>query len=258
MSEETLPKITSENEHLQRSISNLTQDLETVEQQLEQERTARKSLEDSLATKSQAIEASWQAVLEEKKDNWETKEKHLEEKIESQERLLNELKASYEVSQRLGHDGNDGVEDRQATASAAELEIVSSDLERTSQRLAEVEARNEQLRIELAQASSNQPQRLAAEDDPAFSRLRSENASLLRKLDAVRFEKDSESRKWDTRIRSLERDFQNVQRDREELRERLQQWRDYSDIKRELEVFKVYDPRPLPLYLGRMVDITWG
>ncbi|KAL9117294.1 MAG: hypothetical protein Q9187_006172, partial [Circinaria calcarea] len=241
VSEETLPKITSENERLQRSISNLTQELENVEQQLEQERSARKSLEDSLATKSQAIEASWQAVLEEKKDNWETKEKHLEEKIESQERLLNELKASYEVSQRLGHNGNDGFEDRQATASAAELEIVSSDLERTSQRLAEVEARNEQLRIELAQASSNQPQRLAAQEDSAFSRLRSENASLLRKLDAIRFEKDSESRKLDTRIRSLERDFQNVQQDRGELRERLQQWRDYPDIKRELEVFKAIE-----------------
>ena len=184
-------------------------------------------------------------MLVEKKDNWETKEKHLEEKIENQERLLNELKASYEVSQRLGRHDDDGIEDRQVIASAAELEIVSSDLERTSQRLAEMEARNEQLRIELAQASSNHPQRPAVEEDPAFSRLRSENASLLRKLDALRFEKDSESRKWDTRIRSLERDFQNIQRDREELRERLQQWRDYPDIKRELEVFKVIGSRSL-------------
>ena len=185
-------------------------------------------------------------MLEEKKDNWETKEKHLEEKIENQERLLNEVKASYEVSQRLGRNNDGEVEDRQATASAAELEIVSSDLERTSQRLAEVEARNEQLRIELAQASSSRSQRLVAEEDSALSRLRSENASLLRKLDAVKFEKDSESRKWDTRIRALEKDFQNLQRDREELRDRLQQWRDYNDIKRELEVFKVTHLRSSP------------
>lgn len=172
----------------------------------------------------------------------------MEEKIENQERLLNELKANYEVSQRLGRNDDGGIEDRQATASAAELEIVSSDLERTSQRLAEVEARNEQLRIELAQASSNRSHRLTAEEDPAFSRLRSENASLLRKLDASRFEKDSESRKWDARIRLLERDFHNIQQDREELRERLQQCRDYPDIKRELEVFKVICPCSLPLF----------
>ena len=239
VSEETVPRLTLENEHLQKSVSSLTQDLEAVEQQLEQERSARKQLEESLQTKSKDIEVSWQAVLEEKKDNWEAKEKSLEDKLENQERLLAEIKASYEVAQRLGHGSDGDRESHQASASAAELEIVSSELERASHRLAEVEARNEQLRMELAQISSNTSRQLPQEEDPTVARLRSENSTLLRKLEAVKFEKESELHKLEGRIRSLEREAQTLQQDREELKERLQQWRDYPDLKRELDVFKV-------------------
>ncbi|MCJ1404540.1 hypothetical protein MMC11_007766 [Xylographa trunciseda] len=241
VSEDTLPKITAENDHLQRSVGKLTHDLEEVERQLAQERTVRKELEDLQESRAKGIESSWQAVLEEKKDNWEAKERSLEERLETQERLFNEVKASYEVSQRLGQQTEGGNDRYQVSVSAAELEIVSSDLERTSHRLAEVEARNEQLRLELAQASSSGPRKTQTEDDPVFTRLRAENGSLLRKLDAARFEKDSESRRWESRIRSLERDTQTLQRDREELRDRLHNWRDYPDIKRELEVFKAIE-----------------
>ena len=143
-----MPKLTSENERLQKTVASLTLQLEESEKKLEEERTARKTLEDSRDSKIKEVEASWTAVLEEKKDNWEAKEKSLEEKIESQDRLLKELKANYEVSQRLGTGEEAAGESTGATA--AELEIVSSELERTSHRLAEVEARNEQLRLELA------------------------------------------------------------------------------------------------------------
>ncbi|KAL8686403.1 MAG: hypothetical protein Q9218_007130 [Villophora microphyllina] len=238
VSEDTLPKLSSENDHLQKSIADLTTQLNASESQLEDERAARKELEDSRESRLKDVEESWKAVLEEKKGNWEAKEKSLEDKVESQDRLLNELKASYEVSQRLGQTENNEGESQQISASAAELEIVSTDLERTTQRLAEVQARNEQLRIELAEMSSNSQRRPASEEDPTTARLRSENHSLLRKLDAARLEKDSETRKQETRIRALEKDAKSLQRDREELRERIHTWRDYTDIKRELEIFK--------------------
>lgn len=239
LSEDTLPKLTSENEHLQKSVSNLTQQLDNSERQLEEERAARKTLEESRNSKIKDVETSWKAVVEEKKDNWEAKERSLEDKIESQERLLNELKASYEVSQRLDQSGDNENEARYNSASAAELEIVSSDLDRTSQRLAEVEARNEQLRVELAEASSNIQRKPTADDDSHSARLRSENSALLRRLDNIRLEKDSETRKRETRIRTLEKNAQMLERDREGLRERVQSWRDYDEIKQELEIFKV-------------------
>lgn len=238
-SEETLPKLTAENEHLQRNVVALTGQLEDAEKQLEEERAARKELEESRDSRIQEVESSWKAVVEEKKDNWEAKEKSLQEKAESQERLLNELKASYEVNQRLGQNSENEGDNRQTSASAAEVEIMSSDLERTSQRLAEVEARNEQLRIALAENASSAQRKPAVEEDPTAIRLRSDNSSLLRKLEGARLEKDSDTRRHESRHRTLQRDVQSLQSDRDGLRERLQAQRDYTDIKRELEMFKV-------------------
>lgn len=241
--------MTLENEHLQRNVANLTGQLEAAEQRLAEERAARKELEDSRDSKLKEIEASWKAVIDEKRDNWEAKERSLEEKVENQNRLLNELKASFEVAQRLGHAENSD-ESRQSSASVAELEMVSSDLDRTSQRLAEVEGRNEQLRVELAEALSNSQRTHATEEDPLVTRLRSDNSALLRKLDTARLDKNSEIRRLEGRIRTLEKDVRMLESDRESLRERLHSWRDYSDIKRELEIFKVgqmYHRLQLPL-----------
>lgn len=238
LSEDTLPKITSENEHLQKNVTKLSSQLEEAESRLENERTSKKALEEKLDTKVKEVEVSWAAVLEEKKDNWEAKEKALEEKVQNQERLLKEIKATYEVSQRLGQ-GEDG-EEGQGHVTNAELEIVNSDLERTSIRLAEVEARNEQLRIELAQTASSTPNQPAiiVEDEPAYIRLRSENSSLLSKLDAARIERDSKKRDLDVKLRSLEREIGLLKEDRDILTEKVKKWNDYDEVKQELEVLK--------------------
>ncbi|KAK2630374.1 hypothetical protein QTJ16_001194 [Diplocarpon rosae] len=239
LSEDTLPKVTLENEHLQKSISKLTTQLEDTESRLEAERATRKSVEEGLETKVKEVETSWAAVLEEKKDNWEAKEKLLEDKIENQDRLLNEIKASYEVTQRLGQSEteNDG---GRGNVTSAELEMVHSDLERTSVRLAEVEARNEQLRIELAQSASQVPSQpaLNLEDDPSFMRMRSENSSLLRKLDAARVERDARKRELDGKLRSLEREIGMLKDERDTLVAKVKKWSDYEDVKQELEVLK--------------------
>lgn len=239
--EETVPKLTAENEQLQKTVSKLTNQAEDTEKRLEQERSARQALEESRDTKIKEVEATWTAVINEKQDNWAAKEKSLEEKVENQERLLKELKASYEVFQRLGR-GEEGSSEAHGGATAAELEIVSSELERANQRLADVEARNEHLRLELAQSAShtqNSQKATAVEDDPAYLRLRSENQSLLRKLDTARFEKDSEKRKLETDARNLEREVTALKADRDALREKVQKWGDYENVKQELEMLKV-------------------
>ncbi|KUJ21070.1 uncharacterized protein LY89DRAFT_694704 [Mollisia scopiformis] len=237
LSEDTLPKVTQENEHLQKSVSKLTSQLEETESRLESERAARKTLEEGLETKVKEVESSWAAVVEEKKDNWEAKEKLLEEKVESQDRLLNEIKASYEVTQRLGESESAG---SSGHVTSAELEMVNSDLERTSVRLAEVEARNEQLRIELAQSASQVPSQAVVnlEDDPSFMRMRSENSSLMRKLDAARVERDARKRELDGKLRSLEREIGMLKGERDALKTKVQNWSDYEDVKQELEVLK--------------------
>ncbi|OMP82911.1 Protein CASP [Diplodia seriata] len=238
--EETLPKLTEENQRLQKTVSQLTTQLEGTEKRLEDEFTARKSLEETRDAKIKEVEASWSAVLTEKQDNWESKEKSLEEKVENQDRLLKELKASYEVSQRLGKGEDEEDSHVHSGATAAELEIVSSELDRANTRLAEIEARNEQLRLELAQSASSANTQASGpvEDDPMFRRLQSENQSLLRKLDAARYEKDSERRNQETEARKLEKELASLKQDRDALREKVNNWGDYDNVKRELEVLK--------------------
>ncbi|GJN81175.1 hypothetical protein PLIIFM63780_004707 [Purpureocillium lilacinum] len=239
VSEETLPKLTEENQHLQSNVSKLTTQLEETESKLQSERTARKELEDTLESRVKEVESSWTAVLEERKDNWEAKEKSLEDKLENQDRLLNEIRASYEVTQRLGKNGEDQDAQR-GRVSSAELEMLHSDLERTSSRLAEVEARNEQMRLELAQAKSSasaQPEK-SLEDDPGYMRMRSENSSLIRKLDTARLEREGLKRDLDSRVRTMEREVTLLKEERESLKTKVQKWSDYDDMKQELEVLK--------------------
>jgi homeobox protein cut-like len=236
--EEIVPKLTDENERLQQTVASLTTQVDDSEKKLEEERTARKALEETRDSKIKEVEQSWSAVLGEKQDNWESKEKSLEEKVENQDRLLKELKASYEVSQRLGR-GEEAEGETRSGATTAELEIVSSELERTSQRLAEIEARNEQLRLELAQTASAQAQHIAVEDDPTFLRLQSEASSLLRKLENARFEKDSDRTRLQAESRSLEREIKSLRSEKDTLREKVQKWSDYENVKQELEVLKV-------------------
>ncbi|KAM0517799.1 hypothetical protein ACHAPE_004777 [Trichoderma viride] len=239
VSEDTLPKVTEENKHLQKSLSKLTTQLEESESRLQDERAARKDLEDNLESKVKEVETSWTAVLDEKKDNWEAKEKTLEDKVANQDRLLSELKASYEVNQRLGKANNEGQDGQRSQALNAELEMLHVDLERTSSRLAEVEARNEQMRLELAQSkSSRQSQNSSLEDDPGYMRMRSENSSLIRKLDAARVEKEGFKRDLDSKLRSVEREAALLKEEKESLKEKVDRWGDYEEVKQELEVLK--------------------
>lgn len=238
VSEDTLPKLTQENGHLQKTVAKLTTQLEATETRLQMERDARKQLEENLETRVKEVESSWTAVLTEKQDNWSAKEKGLEDKMESQDRLLSEIKASYEVNERLGK--NDDDDGQRGYVASAELEMAHSDLERTSARLAEVEARNEQLRLELAQSKSQMPAQptVALEADPNYMRARSENSSLIRKLDAARVEKEGLKRDLAARLRGLEREVGLLKDERDALKGKVQKWGDYDEVKQELEVLK--------------------
>jgi homeobox protein cut-like len=202
---------------------------------LQDESKQRKDAEAGTGSQVQEIEAKWEKVLEEKQSNWTAKERALEEKVENQDRLLKELKASYEVSQRL-QDGS--TEAGTSKAAAAELDMMGSELEKTSARLAEMEARNEQLRVDLARATSQTSESYSVEDDPTFLRLQSENSSLLRKIEAARFEREAEKREWDTKVRQGDRQRSQLATENEELRTKVTKWSDYDELQRELNMLR--------------------
>ncbi|OQV00155.1 hypothetical protein CLAIMM_05692 [Cladophialophora immunda] len=234
-SEDTVPKLTTENHQLLARVSKLTAQLEETERKLQDESKARKAAEAGTGTLVQEVEAKWENVLEEKQNNWAAKERFLEDKVENQDRLLKELKASYEVSQRL-QDGS--AEAASSKAAAAELEMMTYELEKTTARLAEIEARNEQLRVDLARATSQSVENHNIEDDPSFLRLQSENSSLLRKIEAARFERETEKRDWDNKLRQADRQRSQLANENEELRTKVNKWSDYEDLRRELDTLR--------------------
>lgn len=244
-SEEVMPRLEKENEQLKKQNSKLNAQLEDSESQLATERTKRQSFEGTQDSKIKEVEESWSAVLKEKEDNWTAKEQSMEDKIEGQDRLLKELKASYEVSQRLEKSGEDTQQDAgRNAAAAAELEIVGSELEKVNIRLADVEARNEQMRMELAQTASQAKSTGRSnnvEDDPAYLRLRSENSSLLRKLDSARYDKEAERTLLEIKLRSSEREVATARGDRDALQNKISKWSDYEEVKRELDMLRAIE-----------------
>jgi len=244
IADEVVPKLESENERLHKQNSNLNSQLEELEKQLEAERTKRQSFEGSQDGKIKEVEDSWSAVLKEKEENWTAKERSLEEKVESQERLLKELKASYEVSQRLERSGEDTQEAARSIAMQAELDIVQSELERANTRLADLESRNEQLRVESAQSATqthSTSRSTSVEDDPAYLRLRSENQSLMRKLESARYDKEAERKGIERKLRSVEREVASLKADRDGLQSKVHKWNDYDEVKRELEILRAIE-----------------
>ncbi|KAF2726375.1 Golgi membrane protein-like protein [Polychaeton citri CBS 116435] len=243
-SEEVVPRLEEENQRLQKTVSKQNSSIEELELQLEKERGKRQDREGSQDTKIKEVEDSWAAVVNEKEDNWAAKEKAFEEKVESQDRLLKELKANYEVSQRLEKTDGAAHDSGRSAATSAELDIVSSELERTNARLAELESRNEQLRVELAQTAgqaNSSSRTTAVEDDPAYLRLRSENSSLLRKLETARDAKDTEKSKWESKIKNVERERTSIRADRDALQYKVQRWSDYDQVKGELDMLRAIE-----------------
>ncbi|TKA49884.1 hypothetical protein B0A55_13296, partial [Friedmanniomyces simplex] len=145
---------------------------------------------------------------------------------------------------RLEKSGEEAQDLGRGTATQAELDIVNSELERSNIRLADLEARNEQLRIELAQSAGqahSSSRSTAVEDDPAYLRLRSENQTLLRKLDSARYDKESGKSGVESKLRALEREISSLKADREGLQTKVQKWNDYDEVKRELEMLRAIE-----------------
>ncbi|KPI38846.1 Protein CASP [Cyphellophora attinorum] len=239
--EDTLPKVLAENAELQKRVNRLSSQLEETEGKLREESTARRETDAGSADLINKIEAKWTKVLEEKQSNWEAKERALEEKVENQDRLLKELKASYEVAQRLGQDEENRGDSVYGKAATAELDMLNSELEKTSARLVEMETRNEQLRLDLARESSQNATQQSHEDEAELLRLRSENSSLMRKIESARFEKTSEKREWHDKMRQVERQRSQLAEEVQAAKTKLQKFSNYDELKRELEVLRTIE-----------------
>ncbi|EWC44435.1 hypothetical protein DRE_06803 [Drechslerella stenobrocha 248] len=244
---EDVSRLTSENNALRTTVARLTTQNQNLESRVDElKRDVSRRDKEANRTLEKA-EEGFQAVLEERSTNWEAKERSLLDKIEHQERVLKEQKASYEASLRMGKVSEGADDGMGGGASLAELEILSSDLERTSMRLTEMEHRNEQLRAQLAQAlaAQNNPPGKSQEEqeelDTEVQRLETANSNLLKKIDSLKADTEVKLRDQERKERALEREVDMIKKERTVLKDKVKAWSDYDEVKRELEVLKTIE-----------------
>jgi homeobox protein cut-like len=236
-----------ENDSLKAMVNRLSIQISNLETSLNSKNKEIERKEKEKEEEAAKAEEVWRGVLDEKSRNWEGKEKALLEKLEHQEVVLKEIRASYEVVQRMGPTSAAAEEDLLGKERSAELEILTRDLERTTLRLAEVEGRNEQLRLELEKASSydttgqalSQGNDAEEEDkESTILRLQHENANLLRKFNNAKAEVETTVKECERKTRSLERMVDGLENDKAVLKGKVCKWSDYEDVRRELEILK--------------------
>ena len=242
VSEETLPRLTAERDTLRERLQDVTSRLETAERRLGEEQANRGKLNQEQDVRSHELEARWTQVLQEKQENWESREKSLEEKLEHYESLVKELRANQEVSQRLDQDTGSNPPWNGGKLTT-ELEMVHSELEKTTSRLTDMEARNEQLRLEIAQATtlSHNTKSEVQQEDAAFQALQTENSALLRRLESARLDKDAEKRELERQRFAAERQEGQLSSEVAGLKARLEKMADYDELRRELEMIKLIE-----------------
>lgn len=240
---DTVPRMKAENGDLQRTVRNLTEQLEAAERRLTGDKERRIGEEKEQAGRIHQIESSWETIMKHKTEIWAAKERALDEKVENQDKLLADLKATFEVSQRLGEYDAERVQPGRSLAAQAEMEMMNAELERATMRLAEVETSNEALQKELTRSISTlgATRQTPDEDNPAFIRLQMENSSLMRKVENARMERESERRLVEVQDRSKQRQIDQLQDERTKMQMKLKSLADYNEIKRELDILRAIE-----------------
>ncbi|BGP40941.1 hypothetical protein JCM10449v2_004906 [Rhodotorula kratochvilovae] len=195
-------------------------------------------MEDMIQEKVTAKEAELHATYDERLRNYDEREKDLQRQVSVARSQLRELRTTADSNQARLFDHSQR-QDQETVARLAEADLIADDLERANARVAEVERRNEKLRaeIEAVRSGSESADRVEALESQV-SDLQTEASRLMRSLDAQNDAFEAERADLVKRVDVLERDQLVKDREIEAAREKIRQYADYDEVKRELEIMK--------------------
>lgn len=132
------------------------------------------------------------------------------------------------------------ITDQEVEARLQEMDLLTADLERANSRVAEIERRNEKLRaeIELVRSGSESAEKVKSLEQQ-IADLQSEAERLLRSLDLQKEEAEKQKQLALKREQDLTKNSETSKAELDNLREKVQQYSDYDEVKRELEIMKV-------------------
>ncbi|ODV90827.1 hypothetical protein CANCADRAFT_148096 [Tortispora caseinolytica NRRL Y-17796] len=200
-----------------------------------------KRLKEEPEAKVAAKEQELRGLFEEQQRSWTLKEEELNRQVEQYRNQIKELQEKIVSNQS----DNAEIAYGAGTSSQYELELLTSDLERTNARALEVESRNLELRQELEAIKSesklldadflrDQVVNLTADVD----RLESQNMAYHRQVESLTTELDNLRGQSEKRVVSLERELSRRIQELDSLKAKVEQARDYDEIKRELTTLR--------------------
>ncbi|KAK4054374.1 hypothetical protein OIO90_003607 [Microbotryomycetes sp. JL221] len=185
-----------------------------------------------------AKEAEMHATYDERLRNYEEREKDLQRQVTVARSQLRELRTTADSSEAKLFDQSLR-QDQETIARLAEADLTAQDLERANSRVAEVERRNEKLRAEIeAVRSGSESAGRVIVLETQVSDLQAEATRLITALDEQKATARAERGKSERKVDDLTKDKAARIQEIEELRQRLKQYADYDELKRELEIMK--------------------
>ncbi|KAH7929825.1 hypothetical protein BV22DRAFT_1029001 [Leucogyrophana mollusca] len=195
-------------------------------------------MDDMIQEKVVQKENELNATYDERMRNYEEREQDLQRQVTLFKNQLRDLRLSNESNQMklLDHSQR---QDQEVVSRLTEVDMIMADLERANSRVATVEQRNEALRAEIEAI------RTGSETTDRFkglqartSELESECEHLSQVLEAQRTLTAQTQADASKKIDEISRESTEKANEVEQLKQRLRQYGDYDEIKRELEIMK--------------------
>ncbi|KAL0956421.1 hypothetical protein HGRIS_002569 [Hohenbuehelia grisea] len=236
--ETELQRLRDENAELRKRMSDSSgleaakKKADTRLEQLEQK------MEEMIQEKVSQKENELNATYDERMRNYEEREQDLQRQVALTKNQLRDLRMSHDTSQARLIDQSQR-QDQEVVAKLAEMDMIVADLERANSRVATVERRNEMLRAEIeairsGSDASDRPQAL----EPQVSQLESELERMSKLLETQKAAAAEEEATAQKKIDEINKENQRKAADNDQLKQRLKQYSDYDEIKRDLEIMK--------------------
>ncbi|WWC91645.1 uncharacterized protein L201_006591 [Kwoniella dendrophila CBS 6074] len=195
-------------------------------------------MEDLIQERVTSKENELNAEYDERMRNYEEREKDLQRQVETVRNQLRDMHSSNESTQAKLLDASQRQE-QDVAARLAELDMVAADLSRANERVATVERRNEILRseIESVRSGSQQVEKVKALESQ-IEELEAEASRLLKALDQIKEQKAESEKTAKKKADELAKEVASQGTEIHSLKNKVKQYSDYDELKRELEIMK--------------------
>ncbi|KAJ7772547.1 CASP C terminal-domain-containing protein [Mycena maculata] len=236
--ESELNRVREENTDLRKRVNDFSV-VETAKKKTELKvEQLEQKMDEMILEKVAQKENELNATYDEKMRNYEEREQDLQRQVALTKNQLRDLRMSNDSNQAKLIDHGQR-QDQEVVAKLAEVDMIVADLERANSRVVTVERRNEILRAEIeAMRTGTENSDRVKSLEAQVADLEVESERMSRVLEAQKQAASDAELTGHKKADEFSRDIQKKAAEIDQLKQRLKQYGDYDEIKRELEIMK--------------------